>query len=380
MMQLQKMKFCAEGPLWLAGSPGAIFTMREDSDLQSSENAHTQGNTKHTCILDHELNHSSIGDDIRTTESIQDDEDGRKKSNSQLYRPESSYKFVETSELHTQSPKRPSSPTSDDDEMAFSAAHRSVKRLAFIKEEPLEIPAQPKSCGISGTNNIKAVLPISLTPELWKRSGGCFFEGNFTPYPLEIVGKATQLIDALSELLSTMFIRRSRNYKDGSPSKASRLSVFTKKAIPGIGVKDYLTRICTYLPDLEPLILLTVLSYALRLDPVSSPDWQLDIEIPFAKPIDPILYRHLKLSENAEPALCINGYSVHRFLIAAVCLASKTMDDHFYTNDYYAKVGGIPTLELNALELKLAALLDYHLQCTNPRELWAGLSRYKTSP
>jgi hypothetical protein len=42
-------------------------------------------------------------------------------------------------------------------------------------------------------------------------------------------------------------------------------------------------------------------------------------------------------------------------------VAAKYVDDFFYKNDYYAKVGGISRAEINTLELELLQTLNYHL-------------------
>ena len=42
-------------------------------------------------------------------------------------------------------------------------------------------------------------------------------------------------------------------------------------------------------------------------------------------------------------------------------LAAKLMDDKYYNNAFYAKVGGIATSELNHMELEMLQLLDYRL-------------------
>jgi len=48
-------------------------------------------------------------------------------------------------------------------------------------------------------------------------------------------------------------------------------------------------------------------------------------------------------------------------LLTATVLAAKFVDDRYFTNKHYAKVGGIPLRDLNALELSMLALLRYRL-------------------
>lgn len=48
-------------------------------------------------------------------------------------------------------------------------------------------------------------------------------------------------------------------------------------------------------------------------------------------------------------------------LIATVMVAAKFADDFFYKNEYYAKIGGITKIDINALELELLNQLSYNL-------------------
>uniref|UniRef100_A0A5B6YWX3 Cyclin n=1 Tax=Davidia involucrata TaxID=16924 RepID=A0A5B6YWX3_DAVIN len=56
--------------------------------------------------------------------------------------------------------------------------------------------------------------------------------------------------------------------------------------------------------------------------------------------------------------------NVHRLLITSVMVAAKFIDDAFFNNAYYAKVGGISTAELNRLEMKFLFSLDFRLNVT----------------
>lgn len=57
----------------------------------------------------------------------------------------------------------------------------------------------------------------------------------------------------------------------------------------------------------------------------------------------------------------LTSLNVHRLLLTAVMTAVKYHDDCSYNNAYYAKVGGIPLGELNALEVELLFLLGFDL-------------------
>jgi len=57
----------------------------------------------------------------------------------------------------------------------------------------------------------------------------------------------------------------------------------------------------------------------------------------------------------------VDSFNIHRLVIAGVTCASKFFSDVFYTNSRYAKVGGLPLIELNHLELQFLLLNDFRL-------------------
>ncbi|KAK8228165.1 cyclin-domain-containing protein [Phyllosticta capitalensis] len=57
----------------------------------------------------------------------------------------------------------------------------------------------------------------------------------------------------------------------------------------------------------------------------------------------------------------VDSFNIHRLVIAGVTCASKFFSDIFYTNSRYAKVGGLPLVELNHLELQFLLLNDFRL-------------------
>jgi len=57
----------------------------------------------------------------------------------------------------------------------------------------------------------------------------------------------------------------------------------------------------------------------------------------------------------------VDSFNIHRLIISGVTCASKFFSDVFYTNSRYAKVGGLPLVELNHLELQFLLLNDFRL-------------------
>ncbi|KAL1614010.1 cyclin-like protein interacting with PHO85 [Diplodia seriata] len=64
---------------------------------------------------------------------------------------------------------------------------------------------------------------------------------------------------------------------------------------------------------------------------------------------------------NLSQFFVVDSFNIHRLVIAGVTCASKFFSDIFYTNSRYAKVGGLPLVELNHLELQFLLLNDFRL-------------------
>ncbi|XP_016700611.2 cyclin-U4-1 [Gossypium hirsutum] len=83
-----------------------------------------------------------------------------------------------------------------------------------------------------------------------------------------------------------------------------------------------------------------------------------------------VAYVYLDRFAQRQPSLPINSFNVHRLLITSVkkcvMVAAKFMDDMYYNNAFYAKVGGISTTEMNFLEVDFFFGLGFHLN-VNPK-------------
>jgi hypothetical protein len=67
-----------------------------------------------------------------------------------------------------------------------------------------------------------------------------------------------------------------------------------------------------------------------------------------------------------DAAYQLTSLNVHRLVLTGVLLSAKFLDDHYYNNAYYARVGGVSTAELNRLEVEMLRLLGFRLLV--PRE------------
>ena len=70
---------------------------------------------------------------------------------------------------------------------------------------------------------------------------------------------------------------------------------------------------------------------------------------------------YLERLREKQPWLVMNTSAMYRLLLAGAVVAAKYFDDKFYPNAWYAKVGGISTNELNALEHLFLEYIDFEL-------------------
>jgi hypothetical protein len=72
-------------------------------------------------------------------------------------------------------------------------------------------------------------------------------------------------------------------------------------------------------------------------------------------------YGYLQRLSKVDSKYRVCSRSVHRLLISSVLIAAKLFDDKFYSNAFYARIGGISTKELNRLELEMLQLLEFRM-------------------
>lgn len=110
--------------------------------------------------------------------------------------------------------------------------------------------------------------------------------------------------------------------------KNKLLTRYHSRTPPAISIHTYISRLAKF-NNLTPATLLTTIYY-------------IDL-----------------LSHNFQPYFTLNSWTVHRFLLVATMLAQKSLEDFFFTNDHYARVGGVALTELNFLELDFLNRVDW---------------------
>merc|ERR1719277_2350730 len=71
-----------------------------------------------------------------------------------------------------------------------------------------------------------------------------------------------------------------------------------------------------------------------------------------------------------HPSFTVEPLSCHKMLLTSMVVAAKFLDDKFFNNAFYAKVGGVSLHELNAMEAEFLKLLGFALH-VNPQEFAA---------
>ncbi|KAI0036917.1 cyclin-domain-containing protein, partial [Vararia minispora EC-137] len=138
-------------------------------------------------------------------------------------------------------------------------------------------------------------------------------------------------VDHICQLLAIM-LQRLMALNDQIHLTPYSITRFHSAAVPPIPILDYLRRIVRF-TNVEKTCLLSIMPY-----------------------IDQICLR--------LPGFTLRSLTCHRVIITAISLSSKALCDAFCTNAHYARVGGLPPLELARLEIDFLQAIDWRLVCT----------------
>ena len=116
---------------------------------------------------------------------------------------------------------------------------------------------------------------------------------------------------------------------------------FLSKKIPSISIEKYLVRLVSH-SKMEISTLILILIY-----------------------ID-------KICKNNKFRL--NFFNIHKFIVTSMLVSIKYNEDDFFSNSFYAKVGGVSITELNHLEYEFLSLIDFDLYVDD--DLYSKYSNY----
>ena len=85
------------------------------------------------------------------------------------------------------------------------------------------------------------------------------------------------------------------------------------------------------------------------------------------------------------PGLFLNSKNFQRLFLIAAMTATKFLDDLYYSNNQWAKIGGLTLNEVNSLELEFLFLLDFRLHLQREEYDWyteelLGKAVYESHP
>ncbi|KAH3763136.1 Cyclin [Pelomyxa schiedti] len=136
------------------------------------------------------------------------------------------------------------------------------------------------------------------------------------------------LSDLASRFLSHLLARSTREPVDVAPPSEPLLALFLSKDPSSVPLLAYTERLLKYAATAETLVL--TLMY-----------------------IDNLFKDH--------PAFELHEYNMHRLILTCTVISLKHWEDVFYSNEFYARVGGISLEEMNNLEISLLCLLGFNL-------------------
>ena len=157
---------------------------------------------------------------------------------------------------------------------------------------------------------------------------------NMDQTQIDYIQVSNNVIDIISEILdeivkeSASLDLLSEAEEEQQTTTSALIQDFLSKKPPQISINKYLKRFMKYSKP-EPSTLIISLIY-----------------------ID-------KICENSN--LQLTMYNIHRLVFACLIVAIKYNEDDYYSNEYYAKVGGITLKELNLLEYNILILLDFNV-------------------
>ncbi|TMW83339.1 hypothetical protein EJD97_002049 [Solanum chilense] len=146
------------------------------------------------------------------------------------------------------------------------------------------------------------------------------------------MGEIDKCDEEMPKFLNLMACVVERVAERNDVKSRSKISIFDGLSRPTISVQSYLERIFKY-ANCSPSCFI-------------------------------VAYIYLDRFSQMQPLLPINSFNVHRLLITSVLVSAKFMDDIFYNNGYYGKVGGISTREMNLLEVDFLFGIGFQLNVT----------------
>jgi len=151
----------------------------------------------------------------------------------------------------------------------------------------------------------------------------------YTEAGAEVPRAGPDFAPLMGRMLSIIVSTSSAN---GNAPKRPYFTRFHGVTAPKISVSDYIQRLSTYFLCSDECFVLAL--------------------------------EYLNRFTRMRPHVALSTMSIHRLVLTTLVLAVKFFDDAYYTNAYYARVGGVQLQEMNALELDFLNRIGWALHVT----------------
>ena len=143
------------------------------------------------------------------------------------------------------------------------------------------------------------------------------------------------ILNTIAELLTDICDESTKD-KDNNTSKhyihitsiIGIIKPFLSKKVPAITIKNYLERLIKY-TKIESTTLVLILIFIDRVCDINK--------------------------------IRLNYFNIHKLIIASMLVSIKYNEDDYFSNEFYAKVGGIRMIEMNKLEYEFLCLIEFNL-------------------
>ena len=143
------------------------------------------------------------------------------------------------------------------------------------------------------------------------------------------------ILNTIAELLTNICDESTKD-KDNNTSKLyihitsiiGIIKPFLSKKVPAITIKNYLERLIKY-TKIESTTLVLILIFIDRVCDINK--------------------------------IRLNYFNIHKLIIASMLVSIKYNEDDYFSNEFYAKVGGIRMTEMNKLEYEFLSLIEFNL-------------------
>ncbi|CCW62749.1 unnamed protein product [Phytomonas sp. EM1] len=130
----------------------------------------------------------------------------------------------------------------------------------------------------------------------------------------------------MSELAQLMVLELQQRCTEQRHAELSFQSVFHSTHVPSISMWDYVRRIAKYSGCTPECFIFSII----------------------------LIDRYC-----AATGIPTTFRNIHRLSITAVMISAKLRDDVYYSNAYYASIGGVSNRELNHLEMEMLATINW---------------------